>query len=64
MDLDLIPQKQLNELEVQIRSLLVLLRKAKLQNEPVTELLQQLELTLSENRHQRFDSANSEYRGY
>jgi hypothetical protein len=64
MDLESISQQHLNELELSIRSLLVLMRKAKLHNEPAAELLRQLELQLGEERRARFDQANPEYHGY
>lgn len=64
MKLENISQKQLSELENSVRTLLVLLRKVKLQGEPVMEPLQALEKELGEARRKRFDANNSEYHGY
>lgn len=64
MSIETVPQKQLNELETHIRYLLVMLQKAKLQNEPVAELLRQFEVKLGEARRFRFDTSNPDYRGY
>ena len=64
MNLEHIPQKQLNELERLAREIQVALRKAKLQDDPLLESLRQFENELSEMRRKRFDAANSEYRGY
>ena len=64
MNLENVSQKQLGELERLTREIQVALRKAKLQDEPLHESLRQLEQELSEFRRKRFDSENSEYRGY
>ncbi len=64
MDLDTISRKQLNELETQVRYLLITMRKAKLHTEPVAELLRDLERQLGEARRASFDSTNSDYKGY
>ncbi len=64
MDLESVSPQHLNELELSIRALLVLMRKAKLHNEPVAELLRQLEIQIGEVRRARFDEANPEYHGY
>ena len=64
MNLETISQKDLNELERLSRELLALLRKTKLQNEPVADSLHAFELALGDLRRQRFDELNSGYRGY
>ncbi|MBZ0296399.1 MAG: hypothetical protein K8L99_27810 [Anaerolineae bacterium] len=64
MNLEAISQKQLSALEQQVRQLLIGLRKAKLDNEPLVASLQQLEERLGQVRRERFDAANSEYHTY
>ena len=64
MNIEHVSQKDLNELERLARELLVLIRKAKLQDEPVASTLSQFELTLGEARRARFDATNPGYRGY
>ncbi|MBZ0304084.1 MAG: hypothetical protein K8J31_30385 [Anaerolineae bacterium] len=64
MNLESISRKQLNELEHCVRELLVTMRKAKLQNDPLAESLQALEQQLGEARRERFDEANPEYHTY
>jgi len=64
MNLETISQKQLNDLEQQAKQLLVTIRRAKLENNPLVEALQQLEHALGEARRERFDTATSEYQSY
>jgi regulator of replication initiation timing len=64
MSLETISRKKLNELEQQIRQLLVTIKSAKLQNEPLVELLQAQALELEKIRHEQFDEANTEYHTY
>jgi hypothetical protein len=64
MDLENVSQKHLNELELSLRELLILMRKAKLHNEPLAESLHLLELEIGNIRRSRFDEANSKYNGY
>ena len=64
MNFETVSQKHMNDLEQQVRQLLVSLRKARLQSEPLFESLQQLARELEEVRHERFDEANSEYHTY
>ena len=64
MNLETVSRKQLNDLEQQVRQLLVTMRSAKLQVEPLTESLQELARELEQVRHERFDEANSEYHTY
>jgi hypothetical protein len=55
---------QLNALEHQVRDLLVALKKAKIENKPLTEALQSFEQMLGADRRERFDAVNSEYKSY
>jgi hypothetical protein len=64
MTIDNISRKKLNELEQQIRQLLVTIRSAKLQNEPLVELLQVQARDLEKIRHEQFDEVNTEYHTY
>ena len=64
MNLENVSPKHLNDLELMIRDLLALMRKANLHNEPIAASLYQLELEVGQVRRDRFDTANPEYRGY
>ncbi|MCI0710937.1 MAG: hypothetical protein L0154_12315 [Chloroflexi bacterium] len=64
MNLENVSPKQLGELELRVTDLLDMMRKAKLQHEPVIAHLEQLREELGQARRERFDAANSEYRGY
>lgn len=64
MNVEAVSQKQLNELERLTRELLEAMRKAKLQNEPITESLRTLERELGELRRTRFDASYPQYQGY
>lgn len=64
MNLEDVSPKHMNELEHQIRELLAVMRKAKLQNEPLAETLRNLEMELGKARRERFDAANPEYHTY
>lgn len=64
MNLENVSPKQLNELEHHISELLVMMRKAKLQHEPLMAYLESIEQELAKARRERFDAANPEYRGY
>jgi Skp family chaperone for outer membrane proteins len=57
-------QKQLNEMERLVRELLEAMRKAKYQDETLSESLRKLEAELSKLRRERFDATNSEYNSY
>ena len=61
MNLETISRKQLNELESRVRELLVTMRKAKLQYDPVAESLKSFEQELGNARRERFDAENLEY---
>ncbi|MCC6612733.1 MAG: hypothetical protein IT320_04595 [Anaerolineae bacterium] len=64
MKIDSLSQHQLNELELKLKDLLAVLRKAKLYEDPLVEELRALELEVAELRRQRFDVSNPEYRGF
>lgn len=64
MDLEAVPQKQINELEHLVKDLLIAMRKAKLQREPLAESLRLLEQQLGDLRRKRYDEENSKYSLY
>jgi len=64
MKLETVSQQHLNELELKLKDLLAVMRKAKLFDDPLVEELRALELEVAELRRQRFDVANPEYRGF
>ena len=64
MNFENVPQKHMNEMELLVRELLAVMRKAKLQNEPLENSLRLFEQELEEARRKRFDTANSEYHTY
>lgn len=64
MDLEAVSQKHLNELEVRITELLLLMKKAKVQNEPMIAMLRQFETELGQARRDRYDGITKEYSGY
>jgi hypothetical protein len=64
MNLETVSRKQLNDIEIRVRELLKLMRKAKLHDETVTQLLAEFEQTLADARRKRFEEENSEYQGY
>jgi hypothetical protein len=61
MDLETVSQKQANELEHLVKELLIAMRKARLQREPLAENLRLFEQELGDIRRKRFDEANPEY---
>jgi hypothetical protein len=61
MDLETISQKQVIELEHLVTELLAAIRKARLQNESLTEELRLFEQELGDARRKRFDEANPEF---
>jgi hypothetical protein len=61
MNLETISRKQLNDLEQQVRQLLITIKRAKLENNLLVENLQQLGHELEQVRCRRFDAVNSEY---
>jgi hypothetical protein len=64
MKLETISSKQLNEMERLSRELVTLMRKTKLQDEPLAAALHQLEVEIGKIRRIRFDEANPEYHAY
>ncbi len=64
MNLDLVSDKHLHEIERLTTELLLVMRKAKLQDEELYELLKALETVTGNARRERFDAVNPEYRGY
>ncbi|MBC7812826.1 MAG: hypothetical protein H7175_16845 [Burkholderiales bacterium] len=64
MNLEGITAKQLQELERLARELGLVLRQAKLQDEPLAKSLHELELEAGKVRRERFDDSNPQYRGY
>ena len=64
MNLEAITRKQSNDLEQQIRQLMVTMRKARLHESSYFESLQTLAQELEKVRHEQFDDTNSEYSSY
>lgn len=64
MNFETVSQKHMNELELLVRELLAVMRKAKIQNEPLEESLHLFEQELEDARRLRFDAANPEYHTY
>ena len=64
MNFDNVPQKHMGELELLVRELLAVMRKARIQNEPLEESLRLFQNDLEDARRKRFDEANSEYQSY
>ena len=64
MNLETISQNHLSHLELCVTEMLLAMRKAKLQNEPLFASLKELEHQLGEIRRERFDSVNSDYGSY
>jgi hypothetical protein len=64
MNLDSISPKYVGELEQNVHRLLVTMRKAKLDSDPMYATLQELEQQLEETRRTRFDKDHTEYEGY
>lgn len=68
MSLETLSPKQSNELERCVEELLSVMRKTRVLDEPLVEpLVEPLKLLaheLGEARRERFDKADSEYRGY
>ena len=64
MNFELVSDKQLHEMERLTTELLLVMRKAKLQDESLYERLKTLETEAGNARRERFDAVNPEYRGY
>ena len=64
MNFDEVSDKHLHEVERLAKELLEVMRRAKLQDQPITELLRQLESQAEKARRERFDEVNPEFKGY
>jgi hypothetical protein len=64
MNLDTVTDKHLHELERLSKELLEVLRRAKLLDQPLTEMLRQMESAAEKARRERFDEVNPQFRGY
>lgn len=64
MNLDTVSDKNVHEIERLTKELLEVLRKAKLQNEPLVEMLRLLQQETGKIRRERFDGVDKEYSGY
>ncbi|MEO8606776.1 MAG: hypothetical protein ABI690_02765 [Chloroflexota bacterium] len=64
MNLETVSDKHLHELERLAKELLETMRRAKLLDSPLTELLRGLESEAEKARRERFDEVNPEFKGY
>lgn len=64
MNFDGVSDKHLHELERLTKELLELMRKAKLLDQPLTELLRNQADEAEKARRARFDEVNPEFRGF
>jgi hypothetical protein len=64
MNFDEVSDKHLHEVERLTKELLEVMRRAKLQDQPITEMLRQLESQAEKARRERFDEVNPEFKGY
>jgi hypothetical protein len=64
MNLDEVSDKHLHELERLSKELAEVMRKAKLSDQPLLEMLRQLESKAGEARRERFDGVTPKFRGY
>jgi hypothetical protein len=64
MNLETLPDKHLHELERLTKELLEVMRRAKLLDQPLTELLRKVESEAEKARRERFDEVNPQFRGY
>ena len=64
MNLDSISSKFVGELEQKVYQLLLAMRKAKLQDDPIYASLQKMEQELGQARRERFDEDHPKYQGY
>ena len=64
MNLETVSDKHLHELERLAKELLETMRRAKLLDLPVIELLRALESEAEKARRERFDEVNPEFKGY
>lgn len=64
MNFDEVSDKHLHELERLSKELLEIMRRAKLHDQPLTEMLRSLESQAEKARRERFDEVNPEFKGY
>ena len=64
MNLETLRDKHLQELERLSGELLALMRKTSLKDDPLVEMLYDLERKAGDTRRERFDADNPEYSGY
>jgi hypothetical protein len=64
MNFDEVSDKHLHEIERLTKELLEVMRKAKLLDQPLTEMLRELESQAEKARRERFDEINPQFRGY
>jgi hypothetical protein len=64
MSIETLSDKDLQELERLTRELIAVLRKAKMNDQPLAEMLYELETRAGNLRRERFDSSNPQYDGY
>ncbi len=64
MNLDTVSDKHLHELERLTKEILDIMKKAKLLDSPITEMLRSLESSAEKARRTRFDAVNPEFQGY
>ncbi len=64
MDLQSVSAKHTNDLEQSVTTILKTMRRAKLQDLPIFESLQEFEKELGKARQSRFDDDDKEYKGY
>jgi hypothetical protein len=64
MNLETLSDKHLHELERLTKELLEVMRRAKLLDQPLTELLRKVESEAEKARRERFDEVNPQFRGY
>jgi len=64
MNLEFVNDKQLHEMERLVSELLVLMKKAKLTDDPLYANLQSVKETAESLRRERFDEDYPRYKGY
>jgi len=64
MDFNEVSDKNLHELERLSKELLESMRKAKLLDHPLTEMLRELQSQTEAARRERFDEINPQFKGY
>lgn len=64
MNLETVSDKNLHELERLTKELLEVMRRSKLLDAPLTEMLRSLGTEAEKARRERFDEVNPEFKGY